>query len=533
MDTVIDTIILGAGPAGLQMAHFLQESNRDYLVLEASDHAGSFFKQFPRHRQLISINKRYTGSSDSEMNLRMDWNSLLSNRDNLKFGDFSEDYFPNAATMVNYLNQYAESCGLKIRYGTRITRIAKDPLFRLHDTDGNCFACKKLIIATGVSRENFMDVPGVELVESYSEVSVDPKDFINQRVLILGKGNSAFETADNLIGTSAAVHVAGRSPIRLAWKTHFVGHLRAVNNNLLDTYQLKSQNAILDGNVTRIEKRGDKFAVRFSFIRANEVEKELIYDRVISCTGFRFDHSIFDDNCKPELAIDDRFPAQTASWESVNVPDLFFAGTIMQQRDYRKSTSGFIHGFRYCVRSLFRMLEQRYYQQTWPSERMALNASRLSKAVIDRVNRTSALWQQFEFLGDLILINKDHADYLQELPVDYIHQTHETDPRDYYIVTLEYGPDHSKVDPFDIEIARVAQNDAEQAINAQYLHPVIRHYRQGRQIGEHHLAENLENEWNDKQAHEIPLFNFFNASLNLQEPPNNIEAATLLENEIG
>ena len=45
------------------------------------------------------------------------------------------------------------------------------------------------------------------------------------------------------------MHVAGPSPLRLAWKTHYVGHLRAVNNNFLDTYQLKSQNAVLDGSM--------------------------------------------------------------------------------------------------------------------------------------------------------------------------------------------------------------------------------------------------------------------------------------------
>jgi hypothetical protein len=43
--------------------------------------------------------------------------------------------------------------------------------------------------------------------------------------------------------TAAVIHVAGPHSIRMAWRTHYVGHLRAVNNNFLDTYQLKSQNA--------------------------------------------------------------------------------------------------------------------------------------------------------------------------------------------------------------------------------------------------------------------------------------------------
>ena len=36
-----DYIIVGAGPAGLQMGYFLGKANRDYLILEGSNSAGS------------------------------------------------------------------------------------------------------------------------------------------------------------------------------------------------------------------------------------------------------------------------------------------------------------------------------------------------------------------------------------------------------------------------------------------------------------------------------------------------------------
>jgi cation diffusion facilitator CzcD-associated flavoprotein CzcO len=54
---IFDYIVIGAGPAGLQLGYELQRRGRDYLILEAADVAGSFFRRFPRHRQLISINK--------------------------------------------------------------------------------------------------------------------------------------------------------------------------------------------------------------------------------------------------------------------------------------------------------------------------------------------------------------------------------------------------------------------------------------------------------------------------------------------
>ena len=43
-------IIVGAGPAGLQMGYFLEQAGRRYIILEAQARAGSFFTRQPRHR---------------------------------------------------------------------------------------------------------------------------------------------------------------------------------------------------------------------------------------------------------------------------------------------------------------------------------------------------------------------------------------------------------------------------------------------------------------------------------------------------
>src|SRR5436190_20460798 len=77
-ETVYDYVIVGAGPAGLQLAYFLEKAGRSYQVLESGPRPGTFFETFPRHRTLISINKVYTGREDPEFNLRHDWNSLLT-----------------------------------------------------------------------------------------------------------------------------------------------------------------------------------------------------------------------------------------------------------------------------------------------------------------------------------------------------------------------------------------------------------------------------------------------------------------------
>jgi thioredoxin reductase len=506
-DQRVQYLVIGAGPAGLQLGYFLARAGRDYLILEAGDTPGTFFHTFPRHRRLISINKPHTGWEDPEINLRMDWNSLLSDDPLLRFTRYTTEYFPAADDMVRYLADFARVSQLHIEYGVRIVNIARDRegLFRVTDAQGRTFEARCVIVATGVSKPHVPPIPGIETAELYGTASIDPRDFLNQRVLIIGKGNSAFETANNLIESAAVIHLAGPSSIRMAWRSHFVGDLRAINNNLLDTYQLKSQNALLDGHVERIERRDGTYVVTMSFARANEVTKDLRYEHVIACTGFRFDASIFAEPCRPELTISNRFPAQTSAWESRNVPDLYFAGTLMQARDYHKSTGGFIHGFRYGVRALHRILEQRYHASAWPHRVLPKEPEALMQAVIARVNRTSALWQQFGFLCDLLIVGDASAQYYEELPVDYVHESTFADAPSYFTITLEYGPDHDRLDPFDVSVGRISQNDAERAQHGRYLHPVIRHFDRTMLLAEHHVAENLENDWTGSKTHREPL----------------------------
>jgi hypothetical protein len=300
----------------------------------------------------------------------------------------------------------------------------------------------------------------------------------------------------------------------MAWRSHYVGHLRAVNNNLLDTYQLKSQNALLDGTVERIERRDGGYLVAVRFARADEVTKDLRYDRVIVCTGFRFDASIFEPECRPELVIKDRFPAQTPEWESVNVPDLYFAGTLMQVRDFKKSTSGFIHGFRYGIRALHRMLDWKYHHVPLPHRRVPLAPASMMEAVIARVNRTSALWQLFGFLADVIVVDRAEANarYYEELPLDYVHESELAAATSYFTVSLEYGPNHDQHDPFDLRVGRIGQGDVDRTGDSRYLHPVVRRYRRGVLAAEHHVTENLENEWTGT-VHREPLQAFFEREL--------------------
>ncbi|MEU7041064.1 NAD(P)-binding domain-containing protein [Streptomyces varsoviensis] len=518
----VDYLIVGGGPAGLQAGYFLGRAGRSYLIVESGTAPGTFFTRFPRHRTLISINKVHTTSDDPERRMRTDWNSLLGDERAPLFTTYTERYFPAADDYVRYLADYAAEHRLRIRYGTRVTEITRpDDDFVARAEDGSAYRAKRLIMATGFTRPYVPDIEGVETAERYDEVTMDAADFTGSRVLIIGRGNSAFETADHLTEKAAVIHVAGPGSLKLAWQTHFVGHLRAVNNNFLDTYQLKLENALLDGRIQRIERHADSsYTVAVAFDRVNEIVKEIHYDRVILATGFRFDASLLAPECRPEMVINDRFPALNDAWESTKVPDLYFAGTITQSRDFKKTTSGFIHGFRYNVRALHRILEQRYHGRHWPTRDLPGTPEAATDAVIERVNRSSALFQLFGFLADAVLVGPDGTlRYCEEVPVDHLHRAVADgrfgDVDSYAAITLEYGADHDLVNPFDITAGRVSQQSTS-GLDGRYLHPVVRYHRaggDGEPIGEHHLTENLENEWNSEDVHRAPLLSFLRTRL--------------------
>ncbi len=507
-----DYLIIGAGPAGLQLGYLLERAGRSYRILEAGDAPGTFFATYPRHRRLISVNKVHTGYADPGINLRWDWNSLLSDDDRMLFKRYSSAYYPAADDLRRYMADFAIHFGLRITYGAQVAAVAKrDGEFVATTADGVAYSARCMVVASGVAREWIPAIPGIELAETYAEVSIDPNDFINQRVLILGKGNSAFETADNLIATAALIHLVSPNPLKLAWKSHYVGHLRAINNNILDTYQLKLQNALLDATVERIEQRDGKLIAMIRYNHANDEVEELAYDRVIACTGFRFDTSIFGEGCHPALAINDRFPAMTSGWESTNVPGLFFAGTLMQMRDFKQKQSGFIHGFRYNIQTLHTLLEQRYHGCKLPHRLIDSTSAALCAAIIGRINVTSSLWQQSGYLCDAVVVRDGVGAYHEDLPIDYIEEIF-GDCDHYYTVMLDFGHERLAAEPDVFAITRVHKDDARRAEQSTALHPIIRRWSRGQLVAEHHVIEDLASEWREA-VHVDPLHAFFEVEL--------------------
>lgn len=502
-------VIVGGGPAGLQLSYYLQRAGADYVALERADAPASFFRSFPRHRRLISLNKVHTVSTDPEIRLRWDWNSLLNDSPGLLFPTYSQEYLPKADDLVRYLADFQNLHDLNVRYGTAVHGIERSGDGFLVRTGDSVLRCRCVVVATGWGAPYVPQIKGIEHAVGYEEMDTDPALYAGKRVLVVGKGNSAFETANAILGHAAIVHLASRRPLRLAWNTKHPGDVRGQYGAILDSYQFKTLHAVLDCVIDEISWTGDHYEVRITYTHADGEQAVLEYDTVIRCTGFRMDTSIFDPACRPETERDDRLPALRPDWSSANVEDLYFAGTLAQARDFRRASSAFIDGFRYNLRTLTTLLRERYDGVALPYDTVPSDPQKLTSLVLDRVNWSSALWTQFEYLCDVLVLDEASGlvRHYTDLPEDYAVSRFGDEPH-YYTVTLRWGRDDYG-DVFAVE----RHPEPGRAQESAFIHPVVRRYRGTELVEERHLLEDLLADWRRQDRHVEPLLAFFEKHL--------------------
>ncbi len=495
-----DNLIIGAGPAGLQLAYLLHRAGRSYVVLEAAKSAGSFFATQPRHRKLLSINKIYNRYPEKDFNLRHDWNSLLSEDDELLFKNYSTELFPNADALVKYLQDFADKSGLVVRYESPVTEVRRvDSGFSVRTHSGQSLMAKRVFVATGAVEENIpAQIEGVELATTYASHSIDKAHYRNKRVAIIGAGNSAFEVADHLADSAAIIHVLVKEPVRHAWQTHFPGDLRAVNNNILDMYQLKSLHATIGFQPKKIVRTAAG-ALRVSmeeecphWATPCTINLDLEYDEVIFCTGWNYVPEFFAEDTRPERTACGRYPELSAKWES-SVPGLYFIGTSMAARD-KRAASSFIHGFRYNVRTLFGLLEAEHegvpLGESIGQLRSAQDVMNVAARVVDRVSTASGLYQMNAVLADVVQVKAGRARYMQEVPLSLMETEGEFTEADFVMsVSLEYG--FSKYPAEAQSINFIHPSDVSRTECSAFLHPVLRLWKQGALVDECHFGESL------------------------------------------
>ena len=138
----------------------------------------------------------------------------------------STPLFPTRNHFLDYLHRYAETFQLPIQTASDVNAVRRDAGdWTIGLGDGRSLKARTVVIATGiVANPRVPHIPNQDQFKGHVIHSVEyrrPQPFTNQRVLVVGVGNSAGEISAELADAGAQVTVAIRSGARVVPREMF------------------------------------------------------------------------------------------------------------------------------------------------------------------------------------------------------------------------------------------------------------------------------------------------------------------------
>jgi cation diffusion facilitator CzcD-associated flavoprotein CzcO len=193
-----ETIVVGAGPAGLACAAALSGRGGSVIVLEQADEVGSSWR---RHydRLHLHTHKRRSGLPGLPMP-----------------GHYPR--YPSRDQLIAYLESYAAHHRIAPHFGMRVLGV-KQRAGWVVETDTATLTADNVIFATGIAGWPLRPQwPGIESFPGrliHSSDYANPKPFSGCRMLVVGLGNSGGEIALDLCDAGNDVSLSVRSPVSI------------------------------------------------------------------------------------------------------------------------------------------------------------------------------------------------------------------------------------------------------------------------------------------------------------------------------
>ena len=201
-----ETLILGAGPAGLAMGACLRRAGASFEILERGEAIGNSWRNH-YERLHLHTTKRHSA---------------------LPGLPFPADYptFPSRQQVVDYLDAYARRFSLAPRLGENVTAVRRSGGGYEVESNGRLLRATNVVMATGYNRTPLR--PSWPGLGDYAGVVLHSRDYRNgetfrgKRVLVIGMGNTGGEIGLDLLEHGASPSISVRSPI-IALPRDFLG----------------------------------------------------------------------------------------------------------------------------------------------------------------------------------------------------------------------------------------------------------------------------------------------------------------------
>ncbi|WP_375209585.1 flavin-containing monooxygenase [Hyphomonas jannaschiana] len=204
--TKYDTVIVGAGFAGMYMLHKLRGMGLKAHVFEAGSGVGGtwFWNRYPGARVDIE-SQEYSFSFSKELEEEWQW---------------SERYAPQGE-LLDYANHVADRFDLRrdISFNTRINAASYDDhtgLWRITTDQGETIEARYCVMATGcLSAAKTPDIPGAGTFKGLTLSTAtwpEDVDLSGKRVGIIGTGSSGIQTITTIAPQVGELFVFQRTP---------------------------------------------------------------------------------------------------------------------------------------------------------------------------------------------------------------------------------------------------------------------------------------------------------------------------------
>lgn len=190
----IDTLVVGAGQAGVAMSEHLTSLGVPHLVVE---------------RDRIAEKWR-TGRWDSLVANGPAWHDRFPG---LAFEDVEPDTFVPKEQIADYFNAYAKKFNAPIRTGVEVTKMVRNtdrPGFTIETSKGLIDA-KRVVVATGPFQRPVIPpiAPNYEhITQIHSADYRNPEQLPKGAVLVVGAGSSGVQIADELQRAGKQVYLS-------------------------------------------------------------------------------------------------------------------------------------------------------------------------------------------------------------------------------------------------------------------------------------------------------------------------------------
>ncbi|WP_068110444.1 flavin-containing monooxygenase [Tropicimonas marinistellae] len=189
-----DTLIVGAGQAGIAMSAHLGENGVPHVILER----GRIAERWRSQR----------------------WDSLVANGPawhdrfpGLTFDDLAPDAFASKERVADYFAEYAEKVRAPVRCGVEVTRVVRNagrPGFLAETTHG-AIEASRIVVATGPFQKPVIPpiVPAhAPVTQMHSASYRNPDGLPEGGVLVVGAGSSGVQIADELLRADRRVFLS-------------------------------------------------------------------------------------------------------------------------------------------------------------------------------------------------------------------------------------------------------------------------------------------------------------------------------------